>query len=413
MIGWLRSCLSLLAFLGSITLYAQPVVHDGILDLRGWDFAARGEVKLDGRWNFYWQELRTPSQLDPNPGDRFKFPGLWNDSFSDRAELSGQGFSTYESRVVLDHDLEVVSFELPDFYSSYALWVNGKQVASNGEVGTGRSESEPQWLPRTIVVTAADTMQLVLQVSNFHHRRGGSNDHIYIGLPDQLYRKREQAVITNILLFAGLLLIGSFFVTLFVFFRKEGAALYFAAICLTWAIRSVFTNLYLFINWFPSLDWELSVKIEYLTLYLTMVWSVLFVGRLFPRDLNPILKYTLLIVNGIFILFTIATPAFTFTSLLTTYLVVAWLILGCISYAVIKAIVYERPGAWFTAISIVLGVAMFSYDMLTYQGIWDFSPMLFNVGYLLIFFLNATAFARQLSHAVNPKPSMDFGIALK
>jgi len=413
MVGWLSRGLWLLAFFFTNALHAQPVVNDGLIDLRSWDFLQQGEVKLSGRWNFYWQSLRMPSQLDEQPTDRFSFPGVWNNASSDRAELNGQGFATYEAQVILDPHLEMVSFELPDFYCSYALWVDGKLVAGNGEVGTGRNESVPQWLPKTTVVMASDTMQLVLHVSNFHHMRGGSNDHIYIGLPDQLYQKRESAVITNIILFAGLLLIGFFFVILFLFFRKERAALYFAAICVTWAVRAVFTNLYLFINWFPEMDWELAVKIEYLTLYLTMAWSVLFVGKLFPEDLNPILKYALLIVNIVFVLFTIATPAFTFTNLLAAYLVVAWIILACIAFVVIRAIVYERPGAWFSVFSIVLGVVMFSYDMLTYQGIWNFSPLLFNIGYLSIFFLNATAFAHQLSRSVRPKPRMDFGLTLK
>src|SRR5688572_4523167 len=209
MSGWLRFCLLLLAFSALISASAQPVVKDGLIDLRAWDFAAQGEVKLGGRWNFYWQSLRLPSQLDARPSDHFEFPGVWNNAFSDRSELNGQGFATYETRVMLDNHIEMVSFELPDIYCSYALWVNGKKVSTNGEVGTGRNESVPQWLPKTVVVTASDTMQLVLHVSNFHHKKGGSNDHIYIGLPDQMYEKRETAVITNIILFSGLTLIGS------------------------------------------------------------------------------------------------------------------------------------------------------------------------------------------------------------
>jgi hypothetical protein len=46
--------------------------------------------------------------------------------------------------------------------------------------------------------------------------------------------------------------------------------------------------------------------------------------------------------------------------------------------------------------------------MFTYEGFINFSPLLFNVGYLTIFLLNATAFAYQLSRSVNPKPKMEF-----
>jgi hypothetical protein len=121
----------------------------------------------------------------------------------------------------------------------------------------------------------------------------------------------------------------------------------------------------------------------------------------------------LIVINSIFILFTIATPAVTYTNLLPAYQFVAWLILGYVAFVVVKAIIYDRVGAWFSAFSIILGVLMFSYDMLTYEGFLNFSPLLFNVGYLAMFFLNAMAFARQLSRTVHPKPRFEFGVTLK
>lgn len=404
MIYWLKTALRVSIFLLPFAAFSQPLVEKGRIDLRGWDFQKQGTVKLDGKWGFEWNRLLTPTQVAETPTDYHEFPGIWNE---------GQGFATYTAEVIVDNSISMLSMELPDFYSSYQLWVNGEEVASNGEVGTSRKESVPQWLPKTIVFPAADTLHLVMHISNFHHVRGGSNDHIYLGTPDQLYQKREDAVITNIILFAGLGLVGCFFVVLFAFFRKERAALYFAAICLTWALRAVFTNLYLFTNWFPSIDWELAAKIEYLTLYLTMMWSLLYIGKLFPDDVNSIFKYSLIVINSVFILFTIATPAITFTNLLPAYKFVAWIILGYVAFVVLRAIIYDRVGAWFSAVSIILGVLMFSYDMLTYEGLLNFSPLLFNIGYITIFFLNATAFAYQLSRIVHPKPRMEFGFTLK
>lgn len=396
--SWLKIGLRVCVLLLVTTSFAQPLVEKGKIDLRNWDFN-RGPVSLDGQWGFYWEKLLTPGQVPSKPDLFFHFPGIWDE---------GEGFATYTADVFLGKNIPMLSLDLPDFYTSYQLWVNGIEVANNGEVGTSRKEAVPQWLPKTVVFPAADTLHILLQVANFHHIRGGSNDHIYLGLPYQLYQKRETAVITNIILFAGLGLIGCFFIVLFLFFRKEKAALYFAAICITWALRAIFTNLYLFANWFPSMDWELMVKVEYLTLYLTMMWSLLYIGKLFREDVNPILKYVLVIVNGVFILFTIATPAITYTNLLPAYKFVAWVILGYVGFVVIRAIVYDRAGAWFSAISIILGVLMFSYDMLTYEGFINFSPLLFNVGYLTIFFLNATAFAYQLSRTVQAKPKAEF-----
>jgi hypothetical protein len=397
--GWRTSAFGISLIFLVITSFAQARIEKGKIDLRKWDFQRQGTVRLDGKWGFYWGQLLIPSKGSLRPTEFHEFPGLWNE---------GQGFATYTADVIVNSELTTLSMDLPDMYTSYQVWVNGIEVANNGEVGTSRQETSPQWLPKTIVFPATDTLHIMMQIANFHHIRGGSNDHIYLGLPDQLYQKRESAVITNIILFSGLGLIGCFFVILFLFFRKEKAALYFAAICITWALRAVFTNLYLFANWFPGFDWELMVKIEYLTLYLTMMWSLLYVGKLFSDDVNPVFKYSLIVLNSIFILFTIATPAVTFTNLLPAYKFVAWIILGYVGYIVIKAIVYDRAGAWFSAISIILGVLMFSYDMLTYEGFLNFSPLLFNVGYLTIFLLNATAFAYQLSSRGQTKTTFVF-----
>jgi len=399
----------------SVAQNAAPYILNGKMDLRNWDFAKQGEVKLDGSWNFYWKKLLSPSQLkNVRSKDYMQFPTVWNGQSSLYEKLEGRGFATYTTDIFLNPSIPLLSLELPDFYSSYRVWVNGKEVASNGTVGTSRKESEAQWRPLTIVFpVSSDTLHIVMQVSNFQHHKGGCNDHIYLGTADQLFQKREKAVTTNVILFGGLSLIGFFFIILYFFFRHEKAALYFAAICITWAIRSVFNNMYLFINWFPDFDWELGAKIEYLTLYLTMMWSILFVAKLFPEDINSKVKYAMLIANSVFVLLTLATPVFTYSTLLPAYLVVAWSILIYIAYVVIMALLYKRKGAWFSALSIFLGVLMFSYDMLTYSEFFDFNPLLFNIGYMTIFLLNATAFAYQLSQTMKPKQSVEFEWSLK
>ena len=393
----------------------QPRMERGVIDLRQWDFEKQGEVKLNGSWHFSWKQLLSPSEINKaNSKDYFEFPSVWNGKSSVYEKLSGQGFATYSADVLFDSTVSVLSISLPDFYCNYILWVNGKRLASNGKVGTSRKDSEGQWLPLTVIFPVREsTLHFVLQVSNFQHNKGGCNDDIYLGLPEQQYQKRELAVISNIILFGGLGLIGFFFVILFFFFRHEKAALYFAAICITWAIRSVFTNLYLFINWMPNFDFELGAKIEYLALYLTATWGVLFVSNLFPEDTNQKVKNVMLILNSLFILVTLATPAFTYSMLLSAYLVLVWIILCYVAFVVVMAIIYGRKGAWFSVISILLGIIMFSYDLLTFTEFLNFNPLVFNIGYITIFLLNATAFAYQLSQTITPKQKIDLDWSIK
>src|ERR1041384_3134129 len=172
--GWHLSILRISLIFFVTTSFAQPVIEKGTIDLRKWDFEHQGSVRLDGQWGFYWQELLVPSQESSRPTKFQQFPGIWEE---------GQGFATYTADVIIDRGISTLSLDLPDIYTSYQLWVNGVEVANNGEVGTSRKETSPQWLPKTVVFAATDTLHIMMQIANFHHMRGGSNDHIYLGLP--------------------------------------------------------------------------------------------------------------------------------------------------------------------------------------------------------------------------------------
>lgn len=79
-------------------LPAYPVANQGYLDLSDWDFEKNGNVKLDGEWEFYWDELLVPSdftKLNPSTPDGYiKVPSEWDNSIGD-AKLSDKGAATY------------------------------------------------------------------------------------------------------------------------------------------------------------------------------------------------------------------------------------------------------------------------------------------------------------------------------
>lgn len=403
--AFLYSCAIFLSV--SIYGYAQVYeVKEGVLDLRQYNFQEQGIVKLSGDWEFYWNELFAPEDLKNQPKDFFAFPKVWNNSQTTSGlELNNTGYATYRLKILLPGNSDrLLAFEMPDFYCNYTLWINGKIFCENGVVGKSRKESKPQWLPLVKSYYAESrTLDLVLQVSNFYHKYGGINDHIYLGTGQQIQHKREAQVITNILLGSGLVVVGLFFLVLYYSFNRNKAAMFFALLCITWAIRSLFTNLYLMINWFPNFEWELAVKIEYLTVYLAMIFSILFIHKLFHEDSSERFKEILVLLNAVFIVFTIASPAITYTYLQPFYIVVIWIILAFILFVVTKALIKRRAGVWFIAFSLLVAVAMFTYDTLMYKSVADFNPLLFNLGYILVFLLNGAGFAYKLSESLEQK----------
>jgi hypothetical protein len=389
---WLLFLVLLSFHLNGQSIFARH----GVLDLRKFDFEEKGHTALSGEWELYMSQLIDPKSFSDQitlPGDYVSFPSTWNQT--SKSLKPGNGYATYHLRLLVKP--QDFSLEIPHFYSNYRLWINGDSVASNGKVGTSEQTSKAQWLPATVTYRAmSDTLNFVLQVSNFHHAKGGLRESILIGTPKHLLLKRTVAVRSNLFLFGGLMLIAIAFIFIYLFVSQEASALYFAGLCFTWALRSVFSNLYVATLYFPDFPWEICVRIEYITLYLTMVWGVFFLGSVFPQDVNNIFKNIFVAFNGLFILLTLFASASLYTQFLPVYLSFCLILLIYIIYVLIHAIVYERHGVWLIVSSILLGVVVFAYDLISYQAFASFNSFIINVGYLIMFLLMGLCLCYQL-----------------
>ena len=99
----------------------QPKAEKGILDLTQWQFEENGVIKLDGQWEFYWNQLLEPHQLKdagiPMTG-YIDVPGTWNHYNVDHKELSGYGFATYRLHFITEAD-ERLGLKIPRVFTSY------------------------------------------------------------------------------------------------------------------------------------------------------------------------------------------------------------------------------------------------------------------------------------------------------
>lgn len=397
-----RACFLLAVLLTPLLAFAQSfTARQGKIDLRDYHFEDEAAVSLNGEWEFYMSNLITPAQFESGievPRDYIQFPQTWND-YSKSLE-PGKGYATYRL-VVFTKSSSQLSLEIPHCYSNYTIWINGKQVASNGQVGTTADLSVPEWRPQTVSISpVSERMEIVLHISNFHHAKGGIRENILLGHTSALNARRGTAVVMNLSMIGSLIVLAVLFLGVFFLFKSDIAVLSFAALALTWAVRAGFSNLYIFNQYFPSgLSWEVSVKIEYITLYLTMVFALLFLHALFKQDVSLVFKYFFVSCNLIFCLFTIFLDASVYTQFLPVYLSFALLLLLYIVYVVVHAVVYERRGVWLIVGCIMLGVLLFGYDLGAYQGFSDYNSILLNGGYVLIFILMGACLWVQLGFA--------------
>ena len=164
-------------------------------------------------------DLVVPGELDkkkPQP-EYIDFPSTWNDL--NKRPDPGSGYATYRLRILIRPN-QALALELPHFYSSYLLWINGNLIASNGKVGTSSAQAEPQWLPQIIDIEAdRDTLDLLLQVSNYHHAMGGVREDLILGNSERLHFKRWVATTSYVTMCGFLILIS--IVVFFIYLLSE------------------------------------------------------------------------------------------------------------------------------------------------------------------------------------------------
>jgi hypothetical protein len=390
----LRLLTFLLATSFTLLLAQNPSSENGILDARTFDFTS-DRLPLSGSWIWFDNELLSPEEISKSKGVGSVFPKLWNEA---RASQTGTGYATYSLNVIIPPSEDEYAIDIPQVYSSYRLWVNGTLVAENGKVAILEDQSKPQWLPQSVSFEPkSDTLHLVLQIANFHHHKGGLKDPIYLSSKKVIEKKESLNNLGYWIQFGALFLISIAFLIIYFLYDRKKIIIYFSLLCLSWAIRTLFSNQYLFIQLVPDFDWSLMVRIEYLMLFFTMIWAILYLGRLFPKEGNQMLKYILVTANSLFIAFTILTPPIIFTHWLNIYLFGSGVLLLFATYMVLKALVNEQVGSGLLTFSTLLSLLLFAYDIFTYEGLFNYNAILFSSGYVLLFSLMGFALLLQLN----------------
>ncbi len=287
-----RTLSILLLFCSPIWAFGQVASYkivDGELDL-SWQKAEEWKTLLNGDWELYWDTLLTPEDFQVGTSLEpliVSFPTPWNDLKAQGIPVESKGAGTYRLRIFFDPSHPLLGFSMPDFYTSYKMWINGDPFLENGTVGMTAAETSPYWLHHTKTYDLEqDTLEIVLQMANFVHRKGGPSEPIRMGTNDLIIK--EKATVDNFAfaLFGSLVMCGLFLLGLFFFGQEDKAVLFFALFCLAHSYRMIGAGEYQLHSLVPGLSFFWAVKLEYwsLILSLTLIWE--FVYRNFPDFIN-------------------------------------------------------------------------------------------------------------------------------
>jgi hypothetical protein len=246
----------------------SPKYHSekGILDLTQ-VHVSKNPQRLQGEWAFYWQELLSPEDIhirlarDVNDVRWISLPSSWLGYQIDGQQLNGTGFATFRLVIQLSEQdrNERLALRLPTIFHAYKLWMNGELLAEVGVVGQDKSSVTPNLATKLVFIQPDnDRVELVMQVANFHHKRGGITKYIELGGSDVLTVRTNLKVAAEMFVTASLLVIGVYHLLLFMLRRKDKAPLYFGLFTLLFGIRSLLVGELMLTQLWPAFPWGLE-----------------------------------------------------------------------------------------------------------------------------------------------------------
>ena len=373
----------------------------GKLDLTNWDFQKNGIIKLNGEWEFYWEQLLTYEDFknnNPKLYSYFKIPNTWYRYKLNNKKLNSFGYATFRIILYLKKDFnKELALKIPKLSTAYNLYINDKKIASNGIVGKSKKEMKPQFLPLVADFhPEADKIEIIVQVSNFNERLGGLRESILLGEKEQINRARELTLSYDFLLFGCLLLMGLYHINLFILRKKDRVLLYFGLFCIIIALRTIVSNELLLCYLFPDISWSFIRSTYAYTFFLAVPLFSMYIQALYNNEYSKKFLYILIIVGSLCTILALTTSTIIYTYAVP---IIQFLTIFASLYAIyvfFKALLNKREGALLLIIAFSIFFITIINDIL-YAENYIQSIMLVPFGFLIFNFFQVFILSRRFT----------------
>jgi signal transduction histidine kinase len=289
-----------------------PEAKGGVLDLRGLDRNNNFIVKLNGEWEFYWKKMLHPHDFKTSaftPDCYGKVPSYWTDYQKLSVKTEKFGYATYRLTVLLPEGFrDALGMDMPVFDSSYDLYINGEYRGGNGIPGKTAEESKPEYVRNFFrIKPESDSLSIIINVSNFDHRRGGFWLPVKMGTFAEVQKKLANSWAWQWSIISLLLGFSLFFLFFYIILPREKDMLFFSIATISLAVRPFFTSHYLIGNLF-EMRWDWIIRCEYLGLFVLMIAWVWFLNYIYPSRIINILAKIITVLFSIVSVLTLFLP---------------------------------------------------------------------------------------------------------
>ncbi|MGB8453564.1 MAG: histidine kinase [Anaerocolumna sp.] len=355
----------------------------GYMNLSGQNLKDR-IIDLDGEWEFYPD---TYNINDFNKKEYVRVPDRWNNFNNGGKLMSAYGIGTYHLRLKLPAE-GLYCFNIKFISSAYKLFINQTEIASNGTVKTPAGAEIATWEPRIIAYYAkSKDMDIVIQVSNYNHNKGGIINSILFGYYSNVYNNNLQNIIKSaaiIGIFAGL---GIYLILIYRTGRKKYIYLYLGLFCISSFVLESILDVSIIYHIWGNITFSQISKLQYSAYIGENIAIQLFLNAIFPEEMNRHRYLFLHFINFTYLVLIILTPIsiFGYSDMIYMFILIFNFINAL--FTLLKAIYNKRKFAGFLMAGFLIMVFTICIDVLyanNYTKIYSTSS---NYVLGLLFFL--------------------------
>ncbi len=372
----------------------KPIIAKGFIDLQNWDFENQGNIILAGEWEFYFTKIY--KEIKNNQPNYINAPSEWN-----KFDYKGQGFGVYKIKILLPQNKDNLILKISRQSTALNVYLNGKLSDSVGEFGINTNVSVPDYKICFLQVpNDKDTLELAIEVSNFDYFKGGLWEKIYIGCEQKIEKTDKNLFSFDLFLFTALIVLSLYHLGLLLSRAKFRSALFFAMLCFIGALRVTVTGQMLIRYFFPEISWVTLVKLEFISFYLILTFSSIFLRSVLPDYISKIICRFNVFIGLLLSLFTIFTPILINSYLITPYKYFVIINIFYFIYCIIRALINKKSIAKWVAIGLFIMVLAYVNDFLYSQSLIK-TLYLVPIGIFAFSFTQAVGLSRHLAKAFN------------
>jgi diguanylate cyclase (GGDEF)-like protein len=294
-------------------LGGQPLIALGKADISNWSADNGGLLSLGGEWEFYWGRLLDSDDFKSGAHEPAyaKMPELWNSMDG----AASTGFATYRAIINKNPAFTRMGINLPYAYSAQKLIINDEVVCEEGVVTSSADGSHAGYAANAVYFNSdSDTVEIILQVSNFSHHLGGIYCAPIFGSQQAVYRNWMTRAGTDIALASISALAVFIFLSIYVITYKNPGYLLSAGAAFAFMLRSLLLGVGVLYDMAPTAD-NFLLRLEYLTLYIAIILMLLYFVNLYRENTRGNAFRALMVMNALLCLIVIFLPTRIFTML--------------------------------------------------------------------------------------------------